>query len=257
MAQATYSIANQTFPNFRAALNAVLAAIESGNSGPSPPATPVAGMTWVDTSGTPTFKVRNAANNAWISVLNLSTGSLISALVQSLNTVDILGQLRGKPDASNSAPSFTFTGDTDTGMRRPSANVVSLVAGGADALVASASTISVEGRKVTNLAAATNPNDATNLAQVQSLANTAAAAAAAGRYPLPGGGSISTSFGAGNAAVLPAGGTWTWVVLKFNAADGTSVLGDPIVSGSNTPGGTTVVGGVSGRYYLMFRFRET
>ena len=30
---------------------------------------------WADTSGTPTLKQRNAANNAWISILTLSTGA--------------------------------------------------------------------------------------------------------------------------------------------------------------------------------------
>jgi microcystin-dependent protein len=71
MAQHDYDIANQTFPNFRADLNAVLQAILTNNSGGTAPAVTAAGMIWIDTSGaTPAWKVRNDANTGWESFGN-------------------------------------------------------------------------------------------------------------------------------------------------------------------------------------------
>jgi hypothetical protein len=57
----------------RAAINAALQALASNNSGATEPASPYAYMWWPDT-GNDLLKQRNAANNAWINVLVLSTG---------------------------------------------------------------------------------------------------------------------------------------------------------------------------------------
>jgi len=80
MAQATdYNLANQTGADFRAELNEILAASVSLNSGSSEPTTMYAHQLWVDTSSN-VLKIRNAANNAW-----LTTGVSITAS----NTFDI------------------------------------------------------------------------------------------------------------------------------------------------------------------------
>jgi hypothetical protein len=75
MSSHDYVLANDTGANFRADLNLALLAIQSQNSGSSEPSTTYAYQFWADTSGTPTLKQRNAANNAWINILTLSTGA--------------------------------------------------------------------------------------------------------------------------------------------------------------------------------------
>ena len=67
MAQHDYDIANQTGANFRADLNNALDAIVSNNSGSSEPSTTFAYEWWIDTSAN-VLKLRNSANNAWITL---------------------------------------------------------------------------------------------------------------------------------------------------------------------------------------------
>ena len=68
MAQHDFNIANQTFPNFRSDLNDALQAAGTISAGSSAPTTTYAYQLWFDTSVN-TYKIRNAANSAWISVL--------------------------------------------------------------------------------------------------------------------------------------------------------------------------------------------
>tara|TARA_R110002074_G_scaffold33610_1_gene93453 strand:- start:1078 stop:2043 length:966 start_codon:yes stop_codon:yes gene_type:complete len=67
MATHDYVIANQGFPAFRSDLNSALAAIVSNNSNGSSPGTTYAYQMWYDT-GTNIWKMRNADNDAWISL---------------------------------------------------------------------------------------------------------------------------------------------------------------------------------------------
>lgn len=67
MATHDYVINNQTAPAFRSDLNNALAAIATNNSGSSAPGTTYAGLWWFDTSAN-LLKIRNAANNAWVTV---------------------------------------------------------------------------------------------------------------------------------------------------------------------------------------------
>ena len=92
MAQATdYSLANQSGANFRAELNTILSAVVSHNSGSSEPSgTMYAYMPWFDTSTTPpTYKVRNAANDGWITVAEVTTNFGLASLSGSTFTGDI------------------------------------------------------------------------------------------------------------------------------------------------------------------------
>ena len=75
MAQHDYDIGNQNGANFRSDLNNVLDAIQTTNSGSSEPATKVAYMLWADTTNN-LLKVRNGANNAWISLGSINTTNL-------------------------------------------------------------------------------------------------------------------------------------------------------------------------------------
>ena len=75
MAQHDYDIGNQNGQNFRTDVNNVLDAIQTTNSGSSEPATKVAYMLWADTTNN-LLKVRNGANNAWISLGSINTTNL-------------------------------------------------------------------------------------------------------------------------------------------------------------------------------------
>ena len=75
MAQHDYDIGNQNGANFRTDLNNVLDAIQTINSGTSEPTTKVAYMLWADTTNN-LLKVRNGANNAWISLGSINTTNL-------------------------------------------------------------------------------------------------------------------------------------------------------------------------------------
>ncbi len=67
MATHDYSLANQSGAAFRGDLNNALAAIASNNSSSTDPATTFAHQFYYDTGDT-TFKIRNAANSAYINV---------------------------------------------------------------------------------------------------------------------------------------------------------------------------------------------
>ena len=73
MAEHDYVIANNTGSQVRADINNALSAIVSNNSKATAPSTTFAYQWWADT-GTGILKQRNAANNAWINILVLSTG---------------------------------------------------------------------------------------------------------------------------------------------------------------------------------------
>ena len=75
MAQHDYIIANQSGAAFRSDLNNGLAAIVSQNSGAAQPSTTYAYQWWADTT-TGLLKLRNAANNAWITVGTLADTNL-------------------------------------------------------------------------------------------------------------------------------------------------------------------------------------
>lgn len=67
--QSDQTIQNATFPNVRSDINDNLEALFTQSSGSSEPTTKVAFQPWVDTSSSPpVWKVRNAANSAWITV---------------------------------------------------------------------------------------------------------------------------------------------------------------------------------------------
>ena len=75
MAQHDYIIANQSGAAFRSDLNNALAAIVSQNSGAVQPSTTYAYQWWPDTT-TELLKIRNDANNAWITVGTLASANL-------------------------------------------------------------------------------------------------------------------------------------------------------------------------------------
>ncbi len=67
MAQHDYIINNQTFPSYRTDHNNSLSAIASNNSGATEPSTTYAYQWWYDTNSN-ALKIRNADNDAWITI---------------------------------------------------------------------------------------------------------------------------------------------------------------------------------------------
>ena len=110
MAQHDYIIANQSGAAFRADLNNALAAIVSQNSGATEPATTYAYQWWADTTAG-LLKLRNAANNAWITLRELD-GTL---------TIE---------DGTASSPGLAFADDLNTGIYSPSADQLGITTGG-------------------------------------------------------------------------------------------------------------------------------
>lgn len=73
MSQHDFDISNANGAAFRADVNAAIAAIVSQSSGATAPSTTYAYQWWADTTAG-ILKQRNAANSAWIDILNLATG---------------------------------------------------------------------------------------------------------------------------------------------------------------------------------------
>ena len=126
MSQHDYVIANGTGAAVRSDLNNALAAIVSNNSGASAPSTTYAYQWWPDTT-TGLLKLRNAANNAWVTIGSLSTTGF-----GLLAAGDTLTAALG----SASTPGITFTGDLNTGIYSPGADQVAFTAGGTARLTA-------------------------------------------------------------------------------------------------------------------------
>lgn len=95
MSQATAAIANQSRTLFRGAVNAITQAIQSQNSGLTEPTETYAYMWWADTT-TGILKQRNAANNAWVSILTLATGTPVGGVQSGAITGSGLTQATGK-----------------------------------------------------------------------------------------------------------------------------------------------------------------
>lgn len=89
MSQHDFNIANQGGAAFRADLNNALAALVSQSSGNAEPTTTFAYMMWADTQNG-LLKLRNAANNGWITVGSLNLANLGLAPLASLGALALL-----------------------------------------------------------------------------------------------------------------------------------------------------------------------
>ena len=167
MAQHDYVIANGTGAAVRSDLNAGFAAIVSQNSGATAPSTTYAYQSWADTTAG-VMKMRNGANNAWITLYQLDgewstiafengTAAAPSIYFKDSGTdtgiyspgADQVGISTGGtvrltttttgitsalpvdvPLGAVGTPSITFTGDTNTGIYSPGADQVAISTGG-------------------------------------------------------------------------------------------------------------------------------
>ena len=113
MATHDYDIANGTGAAVRSDINGVLDAIVSNNSSSTEPSTTFAFMWWIDTNNT-LLKIRNAANNAWITVGDYSAtnlGLLTSATANSTYLALTGGTVTGALNIGT-AGSVVFEGST-------------------------------------------------------------------------------------------------------------------------------------------------
>jgi len=95
VAQHDYSIANDSGANVRADLNNALSAIVSQNSGTTAPTTTYAYEWWADTTNG-LLKIRNAANDGWVTVGTLADANLGLATLASpsfTGTVSFAGDI--------------------------------------------------------------------------------------------------------------------------------------------------------------------
>lgn len=128
MAQHDYIIANQSGAAFRSDLNNGLAAIVSQNSGAAQPSTTYAYQWWADTT-TGLLKLRNAANNAWITVGTLADANLG---LLSLAGGTLTGALLADDSGTAALPAIAFDGDTNTGIFSPGADQFGIATNGVE-----------------------------------------------------------------------------------------------------------------------------
>ena len=171
MATHDYVIANGTGAAVRSDLNGALAAIVSQNSSATEPSPSYAYQRWADTTAG-VMKMRNGANNAWITLYQLdgewstiafengtaaapsiyfkdsgtdtgiyspgadqvaiSTGGTSRLAVTTTAVSSTLAV--DVPLGAVGTPSITFTGDLNTGVFSPGADTLALVTGGTEAL---------------------------------------------------------------------------------------------------------------------------
>jgi hypothetical protein len=114
MATHDYIISNASGAAVRADLNNALAAIVSNNSNASSPSTTYAYQWWADTT-TGQLKLRNSANNAWITIFELDGTMLME-------------------DGTAAAPGLAFASDLNTGFFRSAADKINFATGGVERL---------------------------------------------------------------------------------------------------------------------------
>ena len=112
MATHDYEIANASGASVRQDINNVLAAIRSNNSNATSPGTTFAYQWWVDTTANQ-LKIRNSANDAWITLRELDGTILMQ-------------------NGTAAAPSLCFRTDTDTGFYKDGDGRIGVSCGGVE-----------------------------------------------------------------------------------------------------------------------------
>jgi hypothetical protein len=123
MSQNDFTLANQSFPAFRADLNSALQALASNNSGGSAPSTMFANMWWYDSANNIMY-IRNEDNDAWIKFAELDQ----------TNDKFVLSGTLQLDDGTVSAPALTFNSDTNMGIYRGGTDILKFVTAGTDAI---------------------------------------------------------------------------------------------------------------------------
>ena len=124
-----YNIANASGASVRSDLNAVFDAIKTLNSGGSDPSNTAAFMPYVDTADSNNLKIRNAANNAFVTIGSVDSANL-GLLPRAGGTMT--GQLLGDDGSLAGSPAYAFDNDTDTGMFRVGSNTIGFATAGVE-----------------------------------------------------------------------------------------------------------------------------
>ena len=124
-----YNIANASGASVRSDLNAVFDAIKTLNSGGSDPSNTAAFMPYVDTADSNNLKIRNAANNAFVTIGSVDSANL-GLLPRAGGTMT--GAILADDSAGASAPAIAFDGDADTGIFRVGANTIGFATAGVE-----------------------------------------------------------------------------------------------------------------------------
>ena len=126
MATHDYVIANGTGAAVRSDLNGALAAIVSNNSSATEPGTMYAYQWWPDTT-TGLLKIRNAANNAWVTVGTLASTNLGLLSLAGGTMTGVLAVTAG----TAALPGIAVSGwDLNTGIYSPGADQLAISTGG-------------------------------------------------------------------------------------------------------------------------------
>ncbi len=100
MAQHDYNLANQSGADFRADLNNALSAIVTVNSGATAPSTTFSHQLWVDTSSN-VLKIRNAANDAWVTTgVSITADNTFAGNLTGNVTGNLTGDVTGNADTA-------------------------------------------------------------------------------------------------------------------------------------------------------------
>ena len=124
-----YNIANASGASVRSDLNAVFDAIKTLNSGGSDPSNPEAFMPYVDTADSNNLKIRNAANNAFVTIGSVNSANL-GLLPRAGGTMT--GQLLADDGSGAGAPPIAIDGDAETGIFRVGANTIGYATAGVE-----------------------------------------------------------------------------------------------------------------------------
>ena len=165
MAQADAQIQNDNGSNVRADLNNNFDALFSNNSGSSEPSVTTAFM-WFADSANDALTIRNPPASAFITVGTLSETNLGLALKAS---PAFTGNVTIPAGTVSSLP-LSFTGDTDTGFFKNSANEFSIVTGGTRRAHFDSNGITIRDRKALRFRDSSN----SNFVAVRAPANSAA-----------------------------------------------------------------------------------
>jgi len=153
MAQSDQQIQNASGSSVRSDLNNNLDALYSNNSGASEPAVTSAFMWFADTSND-ALKIRNAADSAFITVGTLSEANLgLAGKASPAFTGNVT-----VPAGTVSSLPISFTGDTNTGFFKNSADDFSIVTGGTRRAHVDSNGITIRDRKALRLRDTSNSN---------------------------------------------------------------------------------------------------
>ena len=241
-----YNIANASGASVRSDLNAVFAAIKTLNSGGSDPSNTSPFMPYVDTADSNNLKIRNAANDAFVTVGSVNSANL-GLLPRAGGTMT--GQLLADDSAGASAPAIAFDGDADTGIFRHAANQVAFTCAGTKI-----SHFSSAGLFITSTGSATTGiflNDADNSAHISLKAPDVVSSNITYKLPasITNGGFLQTD-GSGNLSFTTVNGVPIGAV--FCIVHTSIPSGYLECNGASIPNGTGTVNGVTANFAALY-----